>query len=318
MRCSDESERSLRGDRAIRRFRGYESTDAQHAGPGAVRRRAPGGRVASRRASTASWRWPRRRSTSRPAGRSPTSAPFERPHGEARGHGRRRASAPGRGCTRCRCHRRTLNAARPRDGRASPQPSATRPAATTPPRTCCMRRCARCSAPHVKQAGLARGARSPALRLRPLHAVTREQLLEIEQIVNEQVLKNTPVQTEVKDTQEAIAAGAMALFGEKYGDKVRVVSIPGFSHGAVRRHARARHRRHRPVRDRLGERRRRRRATHRSDHRPRVAEGLPARSRRVGAGWRRAQRAARRARQPHRGTAGREQEARRASCSRRG
>jgi len=60
-------------------------------------------------------------------------------------------------------------------------------------------------------------------------AVTREQRLEIERIVNEHVLRNIPVQTEVRDTQEAIAAGAMALFGEKYGDSVRVVSIPGFS-----------------------------------------------------------------------------------------
>ncbi len=54
-------------------------------------------------------------------------------------------------------------------------------------------------------------------------------MLEIERIVNEQVLQNTPVQTDVKKTDEAIAAGAMALFGEKYGDRVRVVSMPGFS-----------------------------------------------------------------------------------------
>jgi alanyl-tRNA synthetase len=83
--------------------------------------------------------------------------------------------------------------------------------------------------PHVKQAGSL--VAPDRLRFDFVHfaAVTREQQLEIERIVNEQVLKNTPVQTEVTSTQEAIAAGAMALFGEKYGDKVRVVTIPGFS-----------------------------------------------------------------------------------------
>jgi len=59
--------------------------------------------------------------------------------------------------------------------------------------------------------------------------VTRDEQLAIERIVNEQVRRNTPVTTDVRSTQEAIAAGAMALFGEKYGDTVRVVSVPGFS-----------------------------------------------------------------------------------------
>ena len=83
--------------------------------------------------------------------------------------------------------------------------------------------------PHVKQAGSL--VAPDRLRFDFVHfsAVTPEQQLEIERIVNEQVLKNTPIQTEVKNTQEAIAAGAMALFGEKYGDRVRVVSVPGFS-----------------------------------------------------------------------------------------
>ena len=82
---------------------------------------------------------------------------------------------------------------------------------------------------HVKQAGSL--VAPDRLRFDFVHvsAVTREQLLEIERIVNEQILRNTAVQTDVKNTQEAIAAGAMALFGEKYGDHVRVVSVPGFS-----------------------------------------------------------------------------------------
>jgi alanyl-tRNA synthetase len=82
---------------------------------------------------------------------------------------------------------------------------------------------------HVKQAGSL--VAPDRLRFDFVHftGVTREQWLEIEQIVNEQVLRNTTVKTELKPTQEAIAAGAMALFGEKYGDTVRVVSIPWFS-----------------------------------------------------------------------------------------
>ena len=83
--------------------------------------------------------------------------------------------------------------------------------------------------PHVKQAGSL--VAPDRLRFDFVHfsAVTPEQILEIERIVNEQVLRNTTVRTEVKATEAAIAAGAMALFGEKYGDKVRVVSVPGFS-----------------------------------------------------------------------------------------
>jgi alanyl-tRNA synthetase len=60
-------------------------------------------------------------------------------------------------------------------------------------------------------------------------AITREQIEQIERIVNEHIYRNTAVSTEVRSTEEAIAAGAMALFGEKYGDRVRVVSVPGFS-----------------------------------------------------------------------------------------
>ena len=60
----------------------------------------------------------------------------------------------------------------------------------------------------------------------------------------------------------------MALFGEKY-DKAGARAVDGrFLHGAVRRHARDAHRRHRPVPDRQRNRRRRRRAPHRGGHRP--------------------------------------------------
>jgi len=83
--------------------------------------------------------------------------------------------------------------------------------------------------PHVKQAGsLVAPAR---LRFDFVHfsAVTADQLTQIERMVVDQIVANTPVNTAESNTQEAIAAGAMALFGEKYGDRVRVVTVPGFS-----------------------------------------------------------------------------------------
>ena len=82
---------------------------------------------------------------------------------------------------------------------------------------------------HVKQAGSL--VAPDRLRFDFVHfsAVTRDQLDQIERIVNEQIFQNTPVKTDVQSTEEAVAAGAMALFGEKYGDRVRVVSISGFS-----------------------------------------------------------------------------------------
>jgi alanyl-tRNA synthetase len=78
---------------------------------------------------------------------------------------------------------------------------------------------------HVKQAGSL--VAPDRLRFDFMHfsAVAPEERQKIERIVNEAILKNEPVNTAVKNTQDAIASGATALFGEKYGDKVRVVSI---------------------------------------------------------------------------------------------
>src|SRR5262249_18880873 len=56
-------------------------------------------------------------------------------------------------------------------------------------------------------------------------AVPPEKLREVERLVNEQVLANLEVATEEKPFDQAVRDGAMALFGEKYGDRVRVVSV---------------------------------------------------------------------------------------------
>ena len=82
---------------------------------------------------------------------------------------------------------------------------------------------------HVKQAGSL--VAPDRLRFDFAHGgpVDPETLDAIERTVNAGVYANHAVETEVRSTQEAIEAGAMALFGEKYGDSVRVVSVPGVS-----------------------------------------------------------------------------------------
>ncbi|MBK9706573.1 MAG: alanine--tRNA ligase [Acidobacteria bacterium] len=83
--------------------------------------------------------------------------------------------------------------------------------------------------PHVKQAG---SLVSPdRLRFDFTHfaPLTSDEIAEIERLVNEQTLRNSQVSKEEKSLDEALESGAMALFGEKYTDRVRVVNVPGFS-----------------------------------------------------------------------------------------
>ena len=82
---------------------------------------------------------------------------------------------------------------------------------------------------HVKQAGSL--VSTDRLRFDFVHfsSLTTEQIQSVENLVNDEILKNTKIKTEIRSTEEAISSGATALFGEKYGDQARVVSIPSFS-----------------------------------------------------------------------------------------
>ena len=82
---------------------------------------------------------------------------------------------------------------------------------------------------HVKQAGSV--VEPSRLRFDFTHytAMDADELAEVERLMNEQILMNREVTTNVMDLDQALSTGAMALFGEKYGDKVRVVSIADFS-----------------------------------------------------------------------------------------
>ncbi len=82
---------------------------------------------------------------------------------------------------------------------------------------------------HVKQAGSVVGPDRLRFDVTHYTAMDSAELEEIEKSVNERVLMNTPVTTDVMGIDDALKTGAMALFGEKYGEHVRVVKVGDFS-----------------------------------------------------------------------------------------
>lgn len=82
---------------------------------------------------------------------------------------------------------------------------------------------------HVSQKGSLVDASKLRFDFSHFEGVTVEQLVTIERIVNTEIRKNHTLKTELMELDEAKASGAMALFGEKYDEKVRVVSMGDFS-----------------------------------------------------------------------------------------
>jgi alanyl-tRNA synthetase len=80
---------------------------------------------------------------------------------------------------------------------------------------------------HVKQAGSVVAPTYLRFDFTHYQPLTQHEIEEIERLVNYHILRNEPVQTDEMATEEAMRSGAMALFGEKYGEKVRVLSIKG-------------------------------------------------------------------------------------------
>lgn len=80
---------------------------------------------------------------------------------------------------------------------------------------------------HVQQKGSLVDSQRLRFDFSHFEAVKPEQIKALEEIVNREVRRNTEVQTELTDIETAKAKGAMALFGEKYGDTVRVLSMGG-------------------------------------------------------------------------------------------
>lgn len=82
---------------------------------------------------------------------------------------------------------------------------------------------------HVEQAGSYVDGERLRFDFSHFSAMTAEELKKVEDIVNEQIMASLPVVTDVMSIEEAKKSGAMALFGEKYSEKVRVVKMGDFS-----------------------------------------------------------------------------------------
>ena len=82
---------------------------------------------------------------------------------------------------------------------------------------------------HVEQAGSSNNDKHLRFDFTHFSAMTPEEIKRVEDIVNEEISAGLPVLTKVMNIEDAKKTGAMALFGEKYGDNVRVVSMGDFS-----------------------------------------------------------------------------------------
>jgi alanyl-tRNA synthetase len=82
---------------------------------------------------------------------------------------------------------------------------------------------------HIKQAGSSVSPERLRFDFTHYAPLTPAEIQKIEYMVNEQIWANIDVNTQVMDLDTAMKSGAMALFGEKYQEKVRVVELPGFS-----------------------------------------------------------------------------------------
>lgn len=83
--------------------------------------------------------------------------------------------------------------------------------------------------PHVKQYGSLVGPNRLRFDFAHFRPLSSRDIDDIESTVNEEIRKNEAVRTEVMSIQDAVANGALAFFGDKYGEQVRVVSVESFS-----------------------------------------------------------------------------------------